>query len=52
MLYERLPDVDSREMVQQMTNNLQKLESNVDDVVKTAEMLGAAHQVLHMTKPT
>ncbi|XP_067253142.1 inositol 1,4,5-triphosphate receptor associated 1 [Chanodichthys erythropterus] len=44
VLYERLPDVDSREMVQQMTNNLQKLESNVDDVVKTAEMLGAAHQ--------
>lgn len=51
-MYERLPDVDSREMLQQMKNNLQKLESNVDDVVKTAEMLGAAHQVLHITKPT
>ncbi|XP_077081948.1 uncharacterized protein LOC143735681 isoform X2 [Siphateles boraxobius] len=44
VLYERLPDVDSREMVEQMKNNLQMLESNVDNVVKTAEMLGAAHQ--------
>ncbi|XP_077081947.1 uncharacterized protein LOC143735681 isoform X1 [Siphateles boraxobius] len=52
VLYERLPDVDSREMVEQMKNNLQMLESNVDNVVKTAEMLGAAHQVLHITKPT
>lgn len=37
-------------MIQQMKNNLQTLESNVDNVVKTAEMLGAAHQVLHITK--
>ncbi|XP_056093898.1 inositol 1,4,5-triphosphate receptor associated 2 isoform X2 [Rhinichthys klamathensis goyatoka] len=44
VLYERLPDVDSREMVEQMKNSLQMLESNVDTVVKTAEMLGAAHQ--------
>ncbi|XP_039538086.1 inositol 1,4,5-triphosphate receptor associated 2 isoform X3 [Pimephales promelas] len=44
VLYERLPDVDGREMVEQMKNSLQMLESNVDTVAKTAEMLGAAHQ--------
>ncbi|XP_056303957.1 inositol 1,4,5-triphosphate receptor associated 2 [Danio aesculapii] len=44
VLYERLPEVDSRNMIQQMNSNLQSLESNVDNVVKTAEMLGAAHQ--------
>lgn len=49
VLYERLPEVDSRKMVQQMENNLQMLESNMDNVLKTAEMLGAAHQVLFKT---
>ncbi|XP_050961257.1 inositol 1,4,5-triphosphate receptor associated 2 [Labeo rohita] len=44
VLYERLPEVDSRKMVQQMENNLQMLESNINNVLKTAEMLGAAHQ--------
>ncbi|XP_073701044.1 uncharacterized protein [Garra rufa] len=44
VLYERLPEVDSKKMVQQMENNLQMLESNMDNVLKTAEMLGAAHQ--------
>lgn len=44
VLYERLPEVDSRNMIQQMNSSLQTLESNVDNVVKTAEILGAAHQ--------
>ncbi|KAL1251924.1 hypothetical protein QQF64_019720 [Cirrhinus molitorella] len=43
-LYERLPEADSRKKVQQMENNLQMLESDMDHVLKTAEMLGAAHQ--------
>ncbi|XP_059424890.1 uncharacterized protein si:ch73-352p18.4 isoform X1 [Carassius carassius] len=44
VLYERLHEVDSKKMVQQMENNLQMLESSMDNVLKTAEMLGAAHQ--------
>ncbi|XP_026054485.1 lymphoid-restricted membrane protein isoform X1 [Carassius auratus] len=44
VLYERLHEADSKKMVQQMENNLQMLESNMDNVLKTAEMLGAAHQ--------
>ncbi|XP_016314840.1 uncharacterized protein LOC107667632 isoform X2 [Sinocyclocheilus anshuiensis] len=44
VLYERLHEVDSKKMVQQMENNLQMLESNTDNVLKTAEMLGATHQ--------
>ncbi|XP_058617917.1 inositol 1,4,5-triphosphate receptor associated 2 isoform X5 [Onychostoma macrolepis] len=44
VLYERLHEVDSKKMVQQMENNLQMLESNMDNVLKSAEMLGAAHQ--------
>ncbi|XP_042604845.1 inositol 1,4,5-triphosphate receptor associated 2 isoform X3 [Cyprinus carpio] len=44
VLYERLHEVDSKKMVQQMENNLQMLESNMDNVLKTAETLGAAHQ--------
>ncbi|XP_016112425.1 lymphoid-restricted membrane protein-like isoform X2 [Sinocyclocheilus grahami] len=31
-------------MVHQMENNLQLLENNMDNVLKTAEMLGGAHQ--------
>ncbi len=50
MLYERLHEVDSKKMVQQMENNLQMLESNMDNVLKTAEMLGAAHQVPYKIK--
>ncbi|XP_016421692.1 lymphoid-restricted membrane protein-like isoform X2 [Sinocyclocheilus rhinocerous] len=44
VLYEHLPEVDSSKMVHQMVNNLQVLENNMDNVLKTAEMLGAAHQ--------
>ncbi|XP_043079613.1 inositol 1,4,5-triphosphate receptor associated 2 isoform X2 [Puntigrus tetrazona] len=44
VLYERLQEVDSKKMVKQMEDNLQMLESNMNNVLKTAEMLGAAHQ--------
>ncbi|XP_016371138.1 uncharacterized protein LOC107710805 [Sinocyclocheilus rhinocerous] len=44
VLWDGLHEVDSKKMVQQMENNLQMLESNMDNVLKTAEMLGAAHQ--------
>lgn len=50
VLYERLHEVDSKKMVQQMENNLQMLESNMDNVLKTAETLGAAHQVPYKIK--
>lgn len=50
VLYERLHEADSKKMVQQMENNLQMLESSMDNVLKTAEMLGAAHQVPYEIK--
>ncbi|XP_051551222.1 inositol 1,4,5-triphosphate receptor associated 2 [Myxocyprinus asiaticus] len=44
VLYECLAEIDSREMVLQMQNRLQMVKSNMENVITTAEMLGAAHQ--------
>ncbi|XP_051977714.1 inositol 1,4,5-triphosphate receptor associated 2 isoform X2 [Xyrauchen texanus] len=44
VLYEGLAEVDSREMVLQMQNRLQVVESNMENIITTAEMLGAVHQ--------
>lgn len=49
VLCDRLTEADSREMVLQMKNRLQTVEENMENVLAAAEVLGAAHQVAHVT---